>query len=83
MSRIVAVTSIRVTNSSAPGAGVPGKEDDMAEPFYRVLIGSSLSGSGMGSGREWSLKPVYSESVLSSVFGKLVNGREREWGMAY
>ena len=59
------------------------QEDDMAEPFYRGLIGSSLSGSGMGSGREWSLEAVYSESVLSSIFGRLVNGREHEWGTAY
>ncbi|TFC19899.1 hypothetical protein [Cryobacterium sp. MDB2-10] len=59
------------------------QEDEMAEPFYRGLIGSSLSGSGMGSGREWDLNAVYSDSVLSSIFGRLVNGREHEWGMVY
>lgn len=43
------------------------QEDDVAEPFYRGLIGSGLSGAGSGTGREWPPTEVYSEAVLTRI----------------
>jgi hypothetical protein len=58
-------------------------EDDLAEPFYRGLLGSGVSGAGSGNGREWSPADVYSDGVLGDLPRRLVNGRDREWGMGY
>lgn len=59
------------------------EEDDLAEPFYRGLLGSGVSGAGSGSGREWTLEHVYSDQVRSDVPRRLINGRDREWSMSY
>ncbi|NYJ73183.1 DUF6602 domain-containing protein [Allobranchiibius huperziae] len=59
------------------------QEDDTAEPFYRGLIGSGLSAAGWGTGREWQPAKAYSETTLASLPNRLVNGRDREWGMVY
>lgn len=59
------------------------EEDDLAEPFYRGLLGSGVSGAGSGSGREWSPADVYSDGVLGDLPRRLVNGRDREWSMGY
>ena len=59
------------------------QEDQVADPFYRGLLGSGTSGSGQGSGRWWAPSEVYSESVLSQIQTRLLNGRDPEWGMVY
>lgn len=59
------------------------QEDEQAAPFHRGLLGSDISPSGGGMSRPWRLDEVYYESTLAQLPQRLVNGRDREWGMSY